>query len=218
MKHPGENTTGVVRMEKKLFTAQKRGETRAIYLGFGTIVCSIMIFFVFGFAVVPRYLTSFWTEKSVCTLVNASFKDDVCCTYKEATECHKTSYYPCLEVLVQLNYSQDIFMLYHTEVTPEVNNQCSYIPKCEKNYTEVKKHVVDIQKNFTNVQTFPCFYDPEGRMKTVILKREFGPEILFKYFVWPASMFTGGLWIVILVKISQYFSMVSVQYNKLNIR
>ncbi|XP_075457785.1 calcium-activated potassium channel subunit beta-1 isoform X2 [Ascaphus truei] len=203
-------------MEKKLFTAQKRGETRAIYLGIGMIVCSVMMFFLLVINLLPSYKKSVWTEKSVCTLVQASFKDEISCTYGSNTECEKTSQYPCLEVLVTLNDSENISMLYHTEETPEINSECSYIPKCEKNYTEVKIHVDIIVENFKKTHSFGCFYDPEGRQKSIILIRKFAPDVLLSYCVWPASIFTGGIFIVIMVKLSHYLSKVSVQPNKLN--
>ncbi|KAE8614440.1 hypothetical protein XENTR_v10008160 [Xenopus tropicalis] len=205
-------------MEKKLFTVQKRGETRALCWGIGMIVCAVMMSSVFGFTVVPKFLKSVWTEESVCTVVNSSFKEKVSCTYDTNAECDKSSYYPCLEVLVNVNFSQHIYMLYHTEETPEMNDQCSYIPKCEKNYTEVKMHVDIIQENFMKNQPFTCFYDPKGGQKSIILSRKFGLKLLISYFFWPASMFTVGLCIVIMVKISQYLAMVAVQSNKVIIR
>ncbi|KAM4677259.1 calcium-activated potassium channel subunit beta-1 [Discoglossus pictus] len=202
-------------MGKKLFTAQKRGETRAICLGIGMIVCSIMMFFLLCFTVLPLHLKSVWTEQAICTLHNTSFKDKACCNYNPNAECEKTSYYyPCLEVLVYLNDSEDTFMLYYTEETTETNPKCSYIPKCKKNYTEVKQHVDTIQKNFTMAGSFACSYDPKGRQKSIILKRQFGKRWLINYFFWPATMFTGGLIMVIMVKITQYLAMISVQYSK----
>ncbi|XP_053572144.1 calcium-activated potassium channel subunit beta-1 [Bombina bombina] len=199
-------------MAKKLFTAQKRGETRAVCLGIGMIVCSVMMFFLLGVTVLPSYLKSVWTEETICTLNNTSFKEKVCCSYSSNGECEKTSfYYPCLEVLVNLNYSEDIFMLHHTEITTEVNPECTYIPRCDKNYTELKIHVEEIQERFKRKGTFNCSYDPRGRQKNIILVRKYGPRFLISYFFWPGSMFTGGLIILIMVKITQYLSMVSVR-------
>ncbi|KAG8439170.1 hypothetical protein GDO86_005404 [Hymenochirus boettgeri] len=205
-------------MDLKLFTTQRRGEPRAIFLGIGMMVCSVMMFFLFGFTVVPKYLKSVWTEESLCTLANTSFKDAVSCSFKPNAECEMNSQYPCLQVFVNLNFSQDIFMLYHTEETPELNDECSYIPKCEKNFTEVKMHVDIIQENFKQKQPFTCFYDPNGIRKSIILSRKYGPKLLLSYFFWPASMFTAGLSIIIMIKISQYFAMISMQSKKLIIR
>ncbi|XP_063784379.1 calcium-activated potassium channel subunit beta-1 isoform X2 [Pseudophryne corroboree] len=108
-------------MGKKLFMAQKRGETRAVCLGIGMIICSVMIFFLLGVTVLPKYLKSVWTEKSKCTLVQATFKEKASCTHSINTKNEVILKYPCLEVLVNLNYSEDIFMLYHTEESLEWN-------------------------------------------------------------------------------------------------
>ena len=40
---------------KKLVTAQKRGETRALCLGLGMVACSMMIYFFIGITIVPFY-------------------------------------------------------------------------------------------------------------------------------------------------------------------
>ncbi|XP_063784377.1 calcium-activated potassium channel subunit beta-1 isoform X1 [Pseudophryne corroboree] len=203
-------------MGKKLFMAQKRGETRAVCLGIGMIICSVMIFFLLGVTVLPKYLKSVWTEKSKCTLVQATFKEKASCTHSINTKNEVILKYPCLEVLVNLNYSEDIFMLYHTEESLEWNYKCSYIPECKENYTEVALHVQEVQGKFNQSSSFTCYFDPKGRQKSIILIRKFGPQKMILCFFWPTSMFTVGLCVVIIVKISQYFAMISVQNNKAN--
>ncbi|CAN2391090.1 KCNMB2, partial [Pristimantis euphronides] len=200
-------------MGKKLFMAQKRGETRAVCLGIGMIICSVMMFFLLGVTVLPKYIKSVWTEETNCTLVQATFKEKANCIHKSNTKPESILKYPCLEVLVNLNFSEDVFMLYHTEESSEWNNKCTYIPDCKENYTEVVMHVQEIQGNFNKTNSFPCYFDPKWRQKSIILIRKFGPYKMISYFFWPTSMFTVGLFVVIIVKISHCFAMVSVQAN-----
>ncbi|KAM5172363.1 calcium-activated potassium channel subunit beta-1 isoform 2-T4 [Mantella aurantiaca] len=120
-------------MGKKLFMAQKRGETRAVCLGIGMIICSVMMFFLLGVTILPKYMKSVWTAESTCTLVRATFKDKTNCIYNSNTKPESLLKYPCLEVLVNLNFSEDIFMLYHTEESPEWNNK--YAPTSRINHT-----------------------------------------------------------------------------------
>ncbi|XP_064581371.1 calcium-activated potassium channel subunit beta-1 isoform X4 [Zonotrichia leucophrys gambelii] len=51
---------------KKLVTAQKRGETRALCLGLGMVACSMMMYFFIGITIVPFYTKSVWTTETVC--------------------------------------------------------------------------------------------------------------------------------------------------------
>ncbi|KAG9490828.1 hypothetical protein GDO78_006259 [Eleutherodactylus coqui] len=201
-------------MGKKLFMAQKRGETRAVCLGIGMIICSALIFFLLGVTVLPKYIRSVWTEETKCTLVQAIFKERANCIHKSNTKPESIIKYPCLEVLVISNFSEDVFMLYHTEESSEGNSKCTYIPECKENYTEVEMHLQEIQGNFNKSSSFTCYFDPKGRQKSIILVRKFGPLKMVSYFFWPTSMFTVGLSVVIIVKISQYFAMASVQANR----
>ncbi|XP_056372499.1 calcium-activated potassium channel subunit beta-1 [Hyla sarda] len=203
-------------MGKKLFMAQKRGETRAVCLGIGMIICSVMMFFLLGVTVLPKYIKSVWTEETKCTLVQATFKETANCVHNSNTKLESILKYPCLEVLVNMNYSEDIFMLYHTEESPEWNNKCTYIPDCKENYTEVEMNIQEIQGKFNKSSSFTCYFDPKGRQKSIILMRKFGPQKMISYFFWPTSMFTVGLFVVIIVKISHCFAMVSVQVNRAN--
>ncbi|KAM3925822.1 calcium-activated potassium channel subunit beta-1 isoform 1-T2 [Leptodactylus fuscus] len=203
-------------MGKKLFMAQKRGETRAVCLGIGMIICSVMMFFLLGVTVLPKYIKSVWTEETMCTLVQATFKDRANCIHNSNTKPESILKYPCLEVLVNKNFSEDVFMLYHTEESSEWNNKCTYIPECKENFTEVAMHVQEIQGKFNKSSSFTCYFDPKGRQKSIILIRKYGPQKMISYFFWPTSMFTVGLFVVIIVKISQYFAMASVQANRAN--
>ncbi|XP_053812564.1 calcium-activated potassium channel subunit beta-1 isoform X2 [Vidua chalybeata] len=164
---------------KKLVTAQKRGETRALCLGLGMVACSMMMYFFIGITIVPFYSKSVWTTETVC------------------------------KVWVNLTASGQEVMLYHTEDTLERNPKCSYVPDKLDNSKEVKARIEIIASNFKKYQTFPCYYDPGGAQTNVILSRLYPAKGLLFAFLWPTLMFTGGCLIIVLVKISQYVSVLS---------
>lgn len=87
--------------------------------------------------------------------------------------------------------------------------QCSYVPGKSENSKEVKARIETIASNFKKYQTFPCYYDPGGTQTNVILSRLYPPKGLLFAFLWPTLMFTGGCLIIVLVKISQYVSVLS---------
>lgn len=87
--------------------------------------------------------------------------------------------------------------------------QCSYVPDKLENSKEVKARVEIIASNFKKYQTFPCYYDPGGTQTNVILSRLYPSKGLLFAFLWPTLMFTGGCLIIVLVKISQYVSVLS---------
>ncbi|XP_067422851.1 calcium-activated potassium channel subunit beta-1 [Emydura macquarii macquarii] len=202
---------------KKLVTAQKRGETRALCLGLGMVACSVMMYFFIGITIVPSYTKSIWTKRTTCKLLKTNIKDKVQCSFNNGASDENIFKYPCLEVLVDLNFSGQEVMLYHTEETQERNPKCSYIPRNLENYEEVKMQIEIIAENFRKHQTFHCYYDPEGRKKSVILKRLYPPKGLFFTFLWPSLMLTGGVLIIIMVKVSQYVSVLSASQYKTNI-
>lgn len=95
--------------------------------------------------------------------------------------------------------------------------QCSYVPGKSENSKEVKARIETIASNFKKYQTFPCYYDPGGTQTNVILSRLYPPKGLLFAFLWPTLMFTGGCLIIVLVKISQYVSVLSAWQYKINI-
>ncbi|XP_062979357.1 calcium-activated potassium channel subunit beta-1 [Elgaria multicarinata webbii] len=196
-------------MAKKLVTAQKRGETRALCLGLGMVACSVIMYFFIGITIMPSYKRSVWTKESICKLMKASIKEDIHCLFNEGFGDENIFRYPCLEIQVNLTLLGQLVMLYHKEDTVYRNPKCSYIPLNMENYNEVQKQVEKISDDFRNQQTFPCYYDPSRKEKSVILKRLYAPEGLIFAFLWPTLMLAGGVFIVIMVKISQYFSVLS---------
>uniref|UniRef100_A0A8C8S4E4 Potassium calcium-activated channel subfamily M regulatory beta subunit 1 n=1 Tax=Pelusios castaneus TaxID=367368 RepID=A0A8C8S4E4_9SAUR len=202
---------------KKVVTAQKRGETRALCLGLGMVACSMMMYFFTGITIIPSYKKSVWTKETMCKLLKANIKDKVQCLFNNDASDENIFRYPCLEVLVDLNFSGQEVMLYHNEETKERNPKCSYIPQNLENYKEVKKLIDIIAGNFREKQIFPCYYDPEGREKSVILERLYPQEKRYFAYVWPSLMLIGGVLIIIMVKVSQYVSVLSAWQYKTNI-
>ncbi|NWI45625.1 KCMB1 protein, partial [Picathartes gymnocephalus] len=194
---------------KKLVTAQKRGETRALCLGLGMVACSMMMYFFIGITIVPFYTKSVWTTETVCKVLKVSIKDKVFCPKSEGSEDEEIFPYPCLQVWVNLTTSGQEVMLYQTEDTLERNPKCSYVPDKLENSKEVKARIETIASNFKKYQTFPCYYDPGGTQTNVILSRLYPLKGLLFAFLWPTLMLTGGCLIIVLVKISQYVSVLS---------
>ncbi|NWZ24749.1 KCMB2 protein, partial [Asarcornis scutulata] len=194
---------------KKLVTAQKRGETRALCLGLGMVACSMMMYFFIGITIVPFYTKSVWTTETVCKVLRATIEDKDPCLNSQGSEDEGATHYPCLQVWVNLTASGQEVMLYQTEDTLERNPKCSYVPGNSENPKEVQARIETIASNFKKYQTFPCYYDPGGTQANVILSRIYPPRGLLFAFLWPTLMFTGGCLIIILVKISQYVSVLS---------
>ncbi|XP_069510423.1 calcium-activated potassium channel subunit beta-1 [Ambystoma mexicanum] len=200
-----------IRMGKKQFTAQKRGETRIIYLGLGMILCSVMMSFVLGFTLLPPYISSARNEESECTLIQATVEGNDSWSSHYCQGCCSALQYPCLRVLVKWNSSRESAFLYHTEDTSEISPKCSYIPKCSKNYTELEGLVNEIANNFRKQKRFLCYRDPEWHLNTVILKRHHTLERLLLFMFWPAFMLICGTLIVLMVKLSHHFSKLAAQ-------
>ncbi|XP_039555377.1 putative calcium-activated potassium channel subunit beta isoform X2 [Passer montanus] len=163
---------------KKLVTAQKRGETRALCLGLGMVACSMMMYFFIGITIVPFYTKSVWTTETVCKVLKANIKDKVFCPNSKGSEDEEIFPYPCLQVWVNLTASGQEVMLYQTEDTLERNPKCSYVPEKLENSKEVKARIETIASNFKKYQTFPCYYDPGGTQTNAILSRLYPEKVL----------------------------------------
>ncbi|XP_074866035.1 calcium-activated potassium channel subunit beta-1 [Carettochelys insculpta] len=202
---------------KKVVTIQKRGETRALFLGLGMVVCSMMMYFFIGVTIVPFYTESVWTKETTCKVLNANIKDEAQCLFNNGAGNVNNFPYPCLEVLVDLNFSGQEVMLYHTEDTHRRNPKCSYIPKNLKNDTEVKMLLKEVAEKFRKSRPFPCYYDPEGRQTSALFTRLYPTKDLLFPFLWPSFMLTGGVLIIIMVKVSQYVSVLSAWQHRTNL-
>ncbi|KAM8770778.1 calcium-activated potassium channel subunit beta-2 isoform 1-T1 [Rhynchonycteris naso] len=202
--------------KRKTVTALKAGEDRAILLGLAMMVCSIMMYFLLGITLLRSYMQSVWTEESQCTLLNASITETFNCSFSCGPDCWKLSQYPCLQVYVNLTSLGEKFLLYHTEETMKINQKCSYIPKCGKNFEESMSLVNVVMENFRKYQHFSCYSDPEGNQKSVILTRLYSSNVLFHSLFWPTCMMAGGVVIVAMVKLTQYLSLLCERIQRIN--
>ncbi|KAK9519794.1 hypothetical protein VZT92_022500 [Zoarces viviparus] len=202
--------------KKKTVTALRAGEDRAILLGLGMVVLSIMMYFVLGIPVLRSYSDRVWTDETSCTVLNSTIVCDVNCSYSCGTECRRTSRYPCLQVFVSLNSSGKVVQLLHNEEThdsnPEVwtakgqNTYCFYIPKCRKDYAATHVVVQNISERLRSQRTVQCFVDPTDRTDSAILTQIYGRVAVFHSLFWPTCTFIGGTIIIAMVKLTQYLS------------
>ncbi|XP_077015491.1 calcium-activated potassium channel subunit beta-2 [Tamandua tetradactyla] len=202
--------------KRKTVTALKAGEDRAILLGLTMMVCSIMMYFLLGITLLRSYMQSVWTEESQCTLLNASITETFNCSFSCGPDCWKLSQYPCLQVYVNLSSSGERLLLYHTEETMKINQKCSYIPKCGRNFEESMSLVNVVMENFRKYQHFSCYSDPEGNQKSVILTKLYSSNVLFHSLFWPTCMMAGGVVIVAMVKLTQYLSLLCERIQRIN--
>nr|XP_060623469.1 calcium-activated potassium channel subunit beta-2 isoform X4 [Anolis sagrei ordinatus] len=159
---------------------------------------------------------SVWTEETQCTLLNVSITETFNCSFSCGPDCWKISQYPCLQVYVNVSSSGQKFLLYHTEETIKINPECSYIPKCGKNFEESLSLVNVVMENFKKYQHFSCFYDPEGTQKNVLLTKLYSSNVVFHSLFWPTCMMIGGLAIVAMVKLTQYLSLLCERIQRIN--
>ncbi|KAM7331091.1 hypothetical protein ACRRTK_010280 [Alexandromys fortis] len=94
--------------------------------------------------------------------------------------------------------------------------QCSYIPKCGNNFEESMSLVSVVMENFRRHQHFPCYSDPEGNQKSVILTKLYSSNVLFHSLFWPTCMMAGGVAIVAMVKLTQYLSLLCERIQRIN--
>ncbi|KAL8211810.1 UNVERIFIED_CONTAM: putative calcium-activated potassium channel subunit beta, partial [Gekko kuhli] len=106
-----------IMLGKKLVTAQKRGDTRALFLGLGMVACAVLMYFFIEITIAPRYKKSIWTKESICEVMKASIKEKVHCIFNTHSGDENIFRYPCLEVQVNLTTLGQVVMLYDTEDT-----------------------------------------------------------------------------------------------------
>ncbi|XP_068958378.1 calcium-activated potassium channel subunit beta-1 [Petaurus breviceps papuanus] len=190
-------------MGKNLVTAQIRGETRALCLGAVMVVCSAITYYILGTTVLPLHQKSVWSRESICHLIETDIRDH------EKLDGKKVPQYPCLWVNVSAIGKSAI--LYHTEETKEKNCQCTYIPESLEDYQQARTKVENIRVRFLERQTFPCYSDPDETEKSILLVRLYTPQTLLKWLFWPTFMLTGGILIIMMVKLNQSLSILAAQ-------
>lgn len=91
-------------------------------LGLSTKTVSLVLLFHFSWHFCLCFLfVSVWTEETQCTLLNASITETFNCSFSCGPDCWKTSQYPCLQVYVNVSFSGQKCLLYHTEETMKIN-------------------------------------------------------------------------------------------------
>ncbi|XP_078266211.1 calcium-activated potassium channel subunit beta-2-like isoform X1 [Rhinoraja longicauda] len=197
--------------KRKTVTALKAGENRAIFLGLAMLVCSIFIAFVLGTKVVQQYKESVWTGVSKCTVLEARITSCTNCTVSCGPECWNPLEYTCLQVYVNLSSSGMKVLLHQSEEAVRFNSECFCTSNCKRNYSENKVLLAYLKGNITQFQSFPCYYDPKGRQRNVLLERVDMFKALYYVMIWPSCLFLGGIILMVLVKLTQYLSYLTEQ-------
>ncbi|XP_078420677.1 calcium-activated potassium channel subunit beta-2 isoform X2 [Cetorhinus maximus] len=189
------------------------GENRAIYLGLGMLGCSIMIASLLGTKLAQSHNESVWTEESKCTILEAKVINCKNCVHSCLSDCQKPSPYPCVQIYVNLSFSGLRVLLHHSEESVRINPECFCAAKCNKNHSETEMLIASLTENSTQFQSisFPCYYDPEGQQKNVLLTRFDLSKAALRSFLWPICTFVGGIGIVIMVKLTQYLALLEEQ-------
>ncbi|XP_034387220.1 calcium-activated potassium channel subunit beta-2-like [Cyclopterus lumpus] len=201
--------------KKKTVTALKAGEDRAILLGLGMVVLSVMMYFVLGITILRSYADRVWTDETSCTVVNSTIVCDVNCSYSCGTECWGSSRYPCLQVFVSLNSSGKVVRLLHNAETQDIDAECFYIPKCRRDYAATHVVVQNISERLRSQHTVQCFVDPTDRMDSAILTQMYGRGAVFHSLFWPTCTLIGGIIIIAMVKLNQYLSIICEQVSRI---
>ncbi|XP_032887169.1 calcium-activated potassium channel subunit beta-2 [Amblyraja radiata] len=197
--------------KRKPVTALKAGENRAIFLGLAMLVCSIFIAFLLGTKVIQQNKASVWTGVSECTVLEARITSCPNCSINCGPDCWNPSEYTCLQVYVNLSSSGMKVLLHQSEETVRFNPECFCTSNCKRNYSENKVLLASLKGNITQFQSFPCYYDPKGRQRNVLLERFDMFKALYLVMIWPSCLFLGGIILVVLVKLTQYLSFLTEQ-------
>nr|XP_020479727.1 calcium-activated potassium channel subunit beta-2-like [Monopterus albus] len=202
--------------KKKTVTALKAGEDRAILLGLGMILSSVMIYFVLGITTLRSFADSVWTEEGVCAVLNSTVTADRNCSYSCGSDCWRVSKYPCLQVYVSVNNTGRVSRLSHNEETQYAGSECFFVPRCQKDSVAMHNIIINISKHLKMNQQLPCYYDPSGQRETVLLTRLYDHNVIFLSLLWPSCMLTGGTLIIMMVKLTQYLSRLCEEIGKIN--
>ena len=89
--------------------------------------------------------------------------------------------------------------------------QCSYIPSSLDNYQVARADVEKVRARFHEHQDFFCFSTTRENETSVLYRRLYGPQSLLFSLFWPTFLLTGGLLIIIMVKINQSLSILAAQ-------
>ncbi|XP_028987498.3 calcium-activated potassium channel subunit beta-2 [Betta splendens] len=201
--------------KKKTVTALKPGEDRAILLGLGMILCSVMMYFVLGITILRSYADSVWTEESVCVVLNSSVTADVNCSYNCGSDCWRVSKYPCLQVYVSVNNTGRVSRLSHNEDTQDTGSECFYMPRCQKDSVAMHAAIRNISERLRTRRLIPCYYDPSEQQEAVLLTRLYDHAAVVHALLWPSCMLAGGALIIVMVRLTQYLSRLCEEIGKI---
>ncbi|KAM8851233.1 calcium-activated potassium channel subunit beta-2 isoform 1-T1 [Spinachia spinachia] len=201
--------------KKKTVTALKPGEDRAIFLGLGMILSSVMMYFVLGITTLRSYAESVWTEEGVCVVLNSTVTADMNCSYNCGSECWRASKYPCLQVYVSVNNTGRVRRLSHNEESQDTSSKCVYVPRCRKDRVAMHVIVMNISEHLKVNQQVPCYYDPREQQETVLLTRLYDHRVVIHSLLWPSCMLTGGALVIVMVKLTQYLSRLCEEIGKI---
>ncbi|XP_033959528.1 calcium-activated potassium channel subunit beta-2-like [Pseudochaenichthys georgianus] len=201
--------------KKKTVTALKPGEDRAIFLGLGMILSSVMMYFVLGVTMLRSYADSVWTEEGVCVILNSTVTADMNCSYNCGSECWRDSKYPCLQVYVSVNNTGRVSRLSHNEETQDTSSECFYVPRCQKDSVAMHVIIMNISERLKVNQQVTCYYDPSEHQENIILTRLYDQTVVFHSLLWPSSMLIGGALVIVMVKLTQYLSRLCEEIGKI---
>uniref|UniRef100_A0A672HFC3 Potassium large conductance calcium-activated channel, subfamily M, beta member 2 n=1 Tax=Salarias fasciatus TaxID=181472 RepID=A0A672HFC3_SALFA len=185
---------------------QKFREDRAILLGLGMILSSVMMYFVLGITVLRAYADSVWTEEGVCVVLNSTVTADMNCSYNCGSDCWRVSKYPCLQVYVSVNNTGRVSRLSHNEETQDASSEDS---------AAMHAVIMNISDRLKVNQQVVCYYDPGEQQEAVLLTRLYDHGVVFHSLLWPSCMLTGGALIILMVKLTQYLSRLCEEIGKI---
>uniref|UniRef100_A0A667YE35 Potassium large conductance calcium-activated channel, subfamily M, beta member 2a n=1 Tax=Myripristis murdjan TaxID=586833 RepID=A0A667YE35_9TELE len=176
-----------------------------------TALKAVMMYFVLGITILRSYADSVWTEEGVCVVLNSTITADMNCSYNCGSDCWRVSKYPCLQVYVSVNNTGHVSRLSHNEETQD----CFYVPKCQKDSVVMHTMIMNISERLKVNQQVPCYYDPSEQQESVLLTRMYGHSAVFHSLFWPSCMLAGGTLIILMVKLTQYLSILCEEIGKI---
>ncbi|XP_043926307.1 calcium-activated potassium channel subunit beta-3 [Protopterus annectens] len=201
--------------KNKQSASSNAGEDRAMLLGFFMMGFSVLMYFLLGITILKPFMLSIWSETSNCTLIRADIMDEwVDCYFTCGVNCRGQSKYPCLQVFVNLSQYRQKALLHYNEEAIQINPKCFYIPRCQRDRSELLSTALSIKKSFdhNNSTPFSCYYNPDSKPEDVILVKKYDGWIAFHCLFWPTMMLLGGAAIVGMVKLTQHLSQLCEEY------
>uniref|UniRef100_A0A673N2M3 Potassium large conductance calcium-activated channel, subfamily M, beta member 2 n=2 Tax=Sinocyclocheilus rhinocerous TaxID=307959 RepID=A0A673N2M3_9TELE len=93
-------------------------------------------------------------------------------------------------------------------------SQCFYVPKCQKDHTALHVMIQNISEHLRMHQQVTCYHDSSEHQGSILLNRLYGSSTVFHSLFWPSCMLSGGTLIILMVKLTQYLSILCEQIGK----